>query len=242
MTADRARAKGREVQLQTFVDVSEGKIDQLFAKSTECKSVTTADYSAVDAQIEKALIQVAGKKKIGDREDDHRVIDVIIENVDNSWPYTTTQWPAIKSAAKLVSDADFIKAVEDRLKNRQLPNDLVSWLKSGQPMNGQFAVPLRTVPAGQFPNHAQAKPNSSRLMSAGLGNNIVRVATLTIKIRYKHNHFPLQGTINELHSVCEVVFQISSQNYSPQSRVIKIKKFVQNRATKTTIGTVRNFT
>jgi hypothetical protein len=211
--------------LQTFVDVSEGQADLLFAKSTEFKSVATAGTGSVDTQINKALIQIAGKKNPGGRVDDHRIIDLSIDEKMNCWPFTDNYY--VTNVSKLVfpTEREFLDQVVIRL-DKELPSNLTQWLQEGGAGASDYVLPLRN--AGGFvkigTNLPNAHPNSSRLvMISSHTGDLEKVATLTIKIRYKNAYFRLRDTLSEQVYVDEVIYQLCYVKKIRQSRISKVK-------------------
>ncbi len=220
-----AIGKKRDVFLQTFVDVSEGHADLLFAKSTEFKSVATALTGAVDTQINKALDQIAGKKNPGGRVDDHRIIDLSIDDKRNCWPFTDNYYVTNLSKGVFPTEKEFFDQVVSRL-DKNLPQALEHWLKDGSSAIG--ASPLALRDAGVFvnkvPNLPNAHPSSSRQVSLSqYGSKLTKIATLTIKIRYKDAYFRLRDSAVEQIFVDEVVFQTFYVNKMRSSKISKVK-------------------
>lgn len=151
----KAQKKGREVVVQTYGDVSVGKNSGLgtqdaFAKTIECKSVSTDTPASVKAQLQKAFKQLAGMTGHTPRAGDARVVELMI-NFKNPWPYPSEikTIPAIDDWRQRA-----IAAIEDALTSSPGHPALDQWLLA--------TAPGPVVQIGQLKDVNKGTPKSHR--------------------------------------------------------------------------------
>ena len=230
----RAFGKGRHVVTQLRGDVTVGQPHDPFAKTIECKSITAPDKGSVNAAIRKAIEQLAGQTGHIPRNEDVRVVDVVIEGNRNPWPmnggdYDTTRDPVSRDT--LINYA--LLELEDLILRSSAPGatDLRNWI-AGQV---QFGVQDISRLGSLDPSF----PNSSRLWARS-NLDLAKVRCLTVKIRYD-DPYPLPGPdlmsnvpLWELRSLEEMVFQVYKNIHGPTVvEIRKIKEHVANVLTNT---------
>ena len=168
----------RRVQTQVYADVTEGEADELFAKSSECKSVTKPEKSAVNKIIGDALKQL-GSIKRPPRDKDVRIVDVSIFGAENPWPYPGGVYGFSRIARSL---APLLTAVKTEIStliaaDKAGPKSIRGWL-NGQSYD-DFVMPY-TLRSLESTSH----PNSSRQLYLQTNDKFKRIRCLTVKIRY----------------------------------------------------------
>ena len=123
----RALNKGRYVEVQKHGDVTIGQkyLDgtwDKFAKTIECKSVSTDTPASIKAQLEKAFKQLAGKTGHNPRPFDARAVDLYIQ-FENPWPFSQPQ----EKVTKDMFVAQACSAIEDALSSAE-GKELDQWI------------------------------------------------------------------------------------------------------------------
>lgn len=226
ITLVKAQGKGREIITQVHADVTVGAADKLFAKSVECKSVTTAAKADVTTQLRKALLQLAGGTGHTPRAGDVRVVDLTITSRDNPWPcpsgaYTTGR--AVVLFANLCTQAE--NEIRNLMnENRDGANSLRNWLAGEDPAKTANVqrlgnVPLQNTvnPSGPPIHHA----GSSRPVAVQNGQ-AHKIRCVTIKIRYEPGYI-VQQSLQKVTELIELTFQSYVDPVQAVGPVKKIK-------------------
>ncbi len=72
--------------IEGHADVTIGEADDIHAKSVQLKSTVQDDHSAVNTMIKVALNQLSGERGELPRPGDRRIVDMHIQNPNNTWP------------------------------------------------------------------------------------------------------------------------------------------------------------
>jgi hypothetical protein len=211
ITAEAAIKKGRSVILQTHADVTVGAADELFAKSSECKSVTTDVSSAVNTQLRAALLQVAGDTGHMPRDGDARVIDIKIDNELNPWPLPGS------NKRHVCKHKEFVEKARDRF-NEGKPANLIAWLQGGGVAAHENVRRLGMITGS----------NSTRAVVVRGPYQVSKVRAVTIKVRYDQP-FEIENedkTTKKREFISEIVFQVYYRNNVEVFEAVKLKKYV----------------
>jgi hypothetical protein len=223
MTAGMAIKKGRPIILQTHADVTVGEADAWFAKSIECKSVTTAISSNVNAQLRAALGQVAGDTGHMPRPGDARVIEIKIDHEMNPWPF-----PGGPKQRPVETQIKFVEEARKRFEEENNNNNLKLWLQGGG-----VAANEDVRRAGLLVGSRSTRPVVIR--SGIAGPQAAKVRAVTIKVRYEQPFEIKCVTPNTREFISEIVFQDYYKNNIEVFETVKLKKYVldipSNKAT-----------
>ena len=227
ITLVKAQGKGREIITQVHADVTVGTADKLFAKSVECKSVTTAAKGDVTTQLRKALLQLAGGTGHTPRDGDVRVVDLTITSRDNPWPcpsgsYTTGR--AVVLFANLCTQAENeIKSLIN--ENRDGSNSLRTWLAGEDPAKTASVQRLGNVPL-QNPVNPAGPPihhrGSTRPVAVTHSGQVHKIRCVTIKIRYEPGYI-VQQSLQKVTELIELTFQSYVDPAHANSPIKKIR-------------------
>lgn len=185
--------KSRKLVTQTYGDVTAGKSGQMFAKTSECKSVTQPDHGSVNTQIRKAIAQLSGATGHPPRADDVRIIDVLIHGKENPWPMYGGSYGTKRGSNFLDRVIDRTEKAIATLLSEPASNSLLTWL-DGQviPVGGTISM-LKDITYddpkyGKGLSHpASTRPIALTPSSTTPGSSdIHKIRCLTIKIRYEY--------------------------------------------------------
>jgi len=121
--------KNRTVILQKHADVTIGNADDIFAKSIQLKSSYGDKTNDVDTHLAKAAYQISGAGGEVPRAADRRVIDVVINGLNNPWPFTPKSSTGVRKLTELleVMEERILKYVDERK-----PDDSRGLTKNGR--------------------------------------------------------------------------------------------------------------
>ncbi|MBI4390056.1 MAG: hypothetical protein HY580_07735 [Nitrospinae bacterium] len=212
LRAQKTLGKSRVLTTQTYGDVTAGEADRLFAKTSECKSVTQPDHGSVNTQIRKAIAQLSGATGFSPRADDVRIIDVLIEGDENPWPMGGGSYGVKRSSFHSLKNAiDNAEKAIIALLNEPAGGSLLTWL-AGQtlPTGGTLAMLKDVTYNSPAYGAGLSHPSSSRPIvltpsSTPGSSDIHIVRCLTIKIRYG-TPYPVTDSGKTI-GLTEMVFQ-----------------------------------
>lgn len=217
LTTLNAQGKGRSVVTQTHADVTVGQADQLFAKSVECKSVTSPTKTAVNEMIAKAIEQLGGQTGHHPRTEDVRVVDVRIDGSYNPWPLPGGAYGTDRAASQLATIEASARTELTGIVDSNQPGavHIRNWLSGQQYGPGAQFGRLRDVRTHNPANPLQApqllNPGSTRPVFQD-ASGIQKVRCLTIKIRYNIPYLltdPMPP--NQMSFLSEIVIQVYKQ-------------------------------
>ncbi|HYK36324.1 hypothetical protein [Alloacidobacterium sp.] len=236
-----AENKGRAITTQTHADVTVGQADQIFAKSSECKSVTKPEKGAVNKIIGEAIEQLGGQTGHNPRAGDVRIVDVKIDGTYNPWPlpggaYGTNRGSALLANIQNQAEAELIAIIN---ANKAGANAVRTWLfgedygkglvtGTGRLRDVTTTVPNPISPQFSAPTKQKLNPNSTRPVYATAGGQIHKIRCLTIKIRYEDPYILLDVMpINQVSSLAEIVIQTYKKtDGSLITETAKVKKVI----------------
>jgi hypothetical protein len=211
LTTRKEENKARTVITQVHADVTSGHVDALFAKTSECKSVTQPDKGAVNRTIGDAIEQLGGTTGFHPRAEDVRIVDVQINGTNNPWPMTGGVYGTDRNPVSLAAiernAKDEIRTILD--SNKPGANAVMAWL-SGQTFEDLQGIGrLREILGFNGQQIVYPNPNSSRPVYKNMQNVIHKIRCLSIKIRYDPTYpitdLPPQ---NCFHGLRDLVFQV----------------------------------
>jgi len=187
--------KGRYIG-DTTGDVTVGEPDELHAKTIQLKSTIQDSASVVSNMIKVALNQLSGDRGEHPRANDLLVVDMIIQNPDNTWPgdsgtlgtygWTDFEKQAITKIKELCENyRKHTSKVNGYGLSPSARNRLTDISNSGQLYN------VRDIPLLQ-------RPGSTQIVAHQHGHHpsdAAKVKHLTIKIRYPRG-YPIRGSLN----------------------------------------------
>ncbi|HEV7485299.1 MAG TPA: hypothetical protein VGQ65_06420 [Thermoanaerobaculia bacterium] len=215
LTTRKGENKARTVITQTHADVTTGHADALFAKSSECKSVTKPDKGAVNKVIGDAIEQLGGTTGHNPRLEDVRIVDIQVSGPNNKWPAAGGEYGTDRPAEWLTEIERMAKVEITTIVNSNKPGATAvrAWLAGQTFANVQGTGRLRNVTTDvhhQFlpPQTVHPNPKSSRPVYQDAKSAIHKIRCLTIKIRYNPT-YPItdQPPPNCLHGLLELVLQ-----------------------------------
>lgn len=193
--------KGRVIS-DDHGDVTVGEPDELHAKTIQLKSTIQDNASTVNTMIKVALNQLSGERGEQPREGDRLIVDMIIQNPNNTWPgesgtlgsYDWTQFET-KAMDKLkLLCTEYRAHISDNRPGYGLSpaarTSLTDTLTSGMSYN-----------VSQIP--MLGRPQSTQVVSHQWGHhpsNPLKLKHLTIKIRYPRG-YPIRGSQNLISGV-----------------------------------------
>ncbi|MBI4599836.1 hypothetical protein HY732_02850 [Candidatus Uhrbacteria bacterium] len=247
LRAQKTLGKARALTTQTFGDVTAGEADRMFAKTSECKSVTQPDYGSVNSQIREAIKQLSGLTGSLPRADDVRIIDVYIRGDENPWPMHGGSYGTKRSSNfldRVISKAE--KVIRDLL-NEPAGSSLLTWL-AGQtlPTVGTLSM-LKDITYDQGTYGTGLKhPSSTRPIvltpssTTPGSSDINKIRCLTVKIRYEYYYI-----VNHLgadHGLTEMVVQCFKRiGGSLTVQVVKYQMDAWDAATSAWLGVAKHY-
>lgn|ERR1041385_2565077 len=232
LTTRNQEHKARTVTTQTYADVTSGQADALYAKSTECKSVTKPEKGAVNKIIGDAIEQLGGQTGHTPRDGDVRIVDVVISGINNPWPMAGGSYGVDRAAVALSTLTQNASAELLSIINSGKPGAraVLQWLAGQTYTNPQQLGRLRDVyedgpPSiyGQQPQRILKNPNSSRPVYQDTSGQIHKIRCLTIKIRYNPTYdLTDPPPPNHIHGLAEMLFQ-GFQNHLGQLTIQLVK-------------------
>lgn len=204
-----SQKNGRNVITQKHGDITVGLQNEIFAKTIECKSITSAGKNAVDAQLDTALQQLAGSTNHNPRPEDVRIVDIRIDGNNNPWPFTGGKYGIARprpTLADLVSEAE--KVVTERIKGQGF-SPHINWVMAQPQVGVATALGMVKDVNGQRPF-----PHSSRPV-VPTPHGPIKVRCLTVKVRYVVPYrlvdTPLGAQQNRVQALKELVIQMYQQ-------------------------------
>lgn len=206
--------KGRVIS-DDHGDVTVGEPHELHAKTIQLKSTIQDSASVVSNMIKVALNQLSGERGEKPRDGDRLIVDMIVQNPDNTWPgdsgtlgsydwkqFETTAMEKLKTLC-----TDYRQHISDKKPGYGLSptarNSLTDRQSSGVSYN------VSNIPMLH-------RPQSTQVVSHQWGHhpsNPLKLKHLTIKIRYPRG-YPIRGSKNLISGnynhqwLCLVVFNI----------------------------------
>ncbi|WP_437536881.1 DUF4157 domain-containing protein [Sorangium sp. So ce726] len=111
-------------------------------RALEVKQVDSAEVTAVDAHVEKAVEQLAKRvqtEQLGKKKYDEHAAEVFIQHDDNTWPYTATDWNKLAVAP---SSAQVEAQFKKRFAKKHTTKVTANAAPTGQPIAFTFHSPL----------------------------------------------------------------------------------------------------
>ena len=114
-------SKSREVQRGHYADVTITNA-QGVAKAVQLKSTIQNDPAAVTQMIAAAANQLSGERGEMPSDNQRRVIDVVIRNPSNPWPFTEANRRGTKTEQEIITKASSV--ISEALKNYTKHNSI----------------------------------------------------------------------------------------------------------------------
>jgi len=240
-TTKAAENKARPVITQTHADVTVGHADQLFAKSSECKSVTKPEKGAVNKIIGEAIEQLGGQTGHTPRAGDVRIVDVKIDGNNNPWPLAGGTYGTDRGAALLTNIQNQAVAELNAIVNvnKAGANAVRTWLTgedygrgfvtgTGRLRDVTSSVPNPMNPLFLPPVNQKLNPNSTRPVYQTMGGQVHKIRCLTIKIRYEFPYLLLDAMPqNQFSALAEIVVQVYRKTDGNLiTEIAKLKKVI----------------
>lgn len=239
-TTKAAEIKRRDVETQTYADVTVGEATALFAKSIECKSVTKPEKGAVNKVIGDAIEQLGGTTGHNPRGGDVRIVDIKIDGNCNPWPiaggaYGTARPMTSLATIKSQAQTEILGIINT---NKAGAGAVRRWLAGEQYEHGVQSVGrLKDVettipnPISQSqlpPSVTKLNPNSTRPVYQAPSGHIHKIRCLTIKIRYNEAYLVDERMPpNQMSGLSEIVIQCYKKpTGSLAVETAKIKKVI----------------
>ena len=242
-TTKAAENKARPVITQTHADVTVGHADQLFAKSSECKSVTKPEKGAVNKIVGEAIEQLGGQTGHTPRAGDVRIVDVKIDGNNNPWPLAGGTYGTDRGSALLANIQNQAVAELDAIvkANKAGANAVRTWLMgedygkgivtgTGRLRDVTTSVPNPINPVMFAPTTQKLNPNSTRPVYQTMGGQVHKIRCLTIKIRYEFPYFLLDAMPqNQMSCLSEIVVQVYRKtDGNLTTETAKVKKLIHD--------------
>lgn len=241
LTTKAAENKARPVITQTHADVTVGQADQLFAKSSECKSVTKPEKGAVNKIVGDAIEQLGGQTGHNPRAGDVRIVDVKIDGTNNPWPLAGGTYGTDRGPASLANIQNQAVAELDAIVNlnKAGANAVRAWLAgedygkgivtgTGRLRDVTTTAPNPINPILLPPISQKLNPNSTRPVYQTMGGQVHKIRCLTIKIRYEIPYILLDAMpANQISALWEIVVQVYKKTDGTlRTETAKVKKVI----------------
>lgn len=215
--------KGRIIGFDD-ADVTIGSGSEAFAKAVQHKHTVSADVSAVDTMIGKAANQLTGESGETPKPGQRGVIDVMINESNNWWPFVLGDLTTLDNTADLNSGIipkDFLLAKAARRIYTKLST--YSYAKTG--LNPATVGSLASVPATapSFARSTHGPKTTQPVVPSSTGGPAARPNVVTIKIVYGQPRIVTDRTTNTLVAVGSMVFEAYVKGGALTVEFVKIK-------------------
>lgn len=161
-------------------DVTVGT-DEMYAKAIQHKHTVSTENSSVNEMIAKAANQLTGESGETPLTTQHRVIDVMISDQHNWWPFDNKDFNDLLPEANIDSGIIPLSKLKSRAA-KQITTQLAKYKKGASGLNKKAINSLHYTMGGapKFDPFALGPKSSARFIGGE------KAEVITIKIRYKH--------------------------------------------------------